>query len=712
VFGGQQVGFYVDVGAYDPVDGSVTKLFYDRGWSGINVEPGSVFERLAADRPRDVNLRMAVLDRKGEAAFTEDPADRGMSRISERAGGFNVPCDTLEGIVAEHGRERPVDFIKIDAEGAEGAIVNATDWRRLRPRVLLIEATLPWSTTLANSGWEPTLLNSGYVRAFFDGINCYYVPEEEWPVLSRHFQAPVNVLDGVVPHSTIRAITEAREETARMEAERANAASALQAVAVRLDESTAAMRDLRSRLEEAETALAVERAGQARLVQELAEAVRERDAAVGARDAALREREEALQTRGQAALLETPPAQADAAGLHTLLRRVAWFAYRLVRPVVRPVAWRVRSFMLGPTLGEVVAVRDTARSIEARIHAMEVATPAPAGTGAVQITPEPGVGTSAAELKRLAQAMEDALMTLAVNNGETRSQAPSGSQQPEPRLRSVTLRLPAGRLADIAVSTTDLSVGAALVAAEGEWEPHVRRYLEATIRPEWTCLDIGANVGVHTLSLAVLAHAGRVVAFEADPANYTILTGNIARLHPPKADVEALNLAVWDESGHLTIGGADELAGCSFVAAGAMDAAMTEERLREVVSADAIAGTALRTRQARIEAVRLDDWASARHLARLDFIKLDVEGAEAHVVRGAHDVIRRLRPVLLVEYNPACAEAYFGQAADALFLELSQRFARICAIEIDGTLSPLPDWPALRERLARGKGWEDLVCLP
>ena len=39
VFGGQETGFYVDVGAYHPVDGSVTKAFYDLGWSGINLEP-------------------------------------------------------------------------------------------------------------------------------------------------------------------------------------------------------------------------------------------------------------------------------------------------------------------------------------------------------------------------------------------------------------------------------------------------------------------------------------------------------------------------------------------------------------------------------------------------------------------------------------------------------------------------------------------------
>src|SRR2546422_7104389 len=53
-------GFYVDVGAGHPNLDSVTQLFYERGWSGINIEPGPHYADLAENRPRDVNLRVAV----------------------------------------------------------------------------------------------------------------------------------------------------------------------------------------------------------------------------------------------------------------------------------------------------------------------------------------------------------------------------------------------------------------------------------------------------------------------------------------------------------------------------------------------------------------------------------------------------------------------------------------------------------------------------
>ena len=47
-------GFYVDVGAADPEELSVTRAFYERGWSGINVEPrDEYFEKLILARPRD-----------------------------------------------------------------------------------------------------------------------------------------------------------------------------------------------------------------------------------------------------------------------------------------------------------------------------------------------------------------------------------------------------------------------------------------------------------------------------------------------------------------------------------------------------------------------------------------------------------------------------------------------------------------------------------
>src|SRR6202163_2212891 len=65
-------GFYVDVGANDPDIDNVTRHFYERGWSGINIEPLSVnSEELRKKRPRDINLEMAVGEQEGTITFYE-----------------------------------------------------------------------------------------------------------------------------------------------------------------------------------------------------------------------------------------------------------------------------------------------------------------------------------------------------------------------------------------------------------------------------------------------------------------------------------------------------------------------------------------------------------------------------------------------------------------------------------------------------------------
>jgi FkbM family methyltransferase len=205
MFSGVTDGFYIDIGAFDPMIGSVTKVFYDQGWSGINIEPGAIFERLAAARPRDTNLNLAVLDYQGSTEFIQDPNDAGMSRVQlasdadaeiEPAGRQTrrVPCDTLDNIVARYAAGRVINFIKIDAEGAEERIINSTDWKVVRPQVLLIEGTAPWTSDLVSENWEPTLLANGYRRGYFDGINLYFVRSEDTGLLA-HFDRPVNVLD-------------------------------------------------------------------------------------------------------------------------------------------------------------------------------------------------------------------------------------------------------------------------------------------------------------------------------------------------------------------------------------------------------------------------------------------------------------------------------------------------------------------------------------
>jgi FkbM family methyltransferase len=493
VFGGQETGFYVDIGAFHPVIGSVTKAFYDRGWSGINVEPGKVFEILAKERPRDINLKMAVLDRTGDVTFTEDPSDPGTSRVGAdpAAAAPLVPCDTLEAIIGAHSRDRPVDFIKIDAEGAEAAIVHSTDWRRLRPRVLLLEATRPWSSVLANEDWEPALLKQGYVRAYFDGINCFYVPEEEAAVLLRYFQVPVNVLDRAERHDdqARHAALQARAiEVAHLTMERDTARAALDGKFAEATRLIGERDDLQAALEiqRAETVrlTALHDLLRATLDYKSAEATRlmeerdrwfaafetsaadsqrltaERDAALAAHGSAAQigDERDALRTALAEKMVEAaqlaemvrtlearvaPPSEATQAVTPVTLsrprvrlrRRAAKAVYRLVRPVVRPVAWRLRTFLTGDLAGQ---IRGLDARIEAVAHTQAHGAPAlaPMQPTIIQMRDD----GAAREMRRLASEMERTLLTLALERPPEPWSHPAPAAEPPPSASSASAR--------------------------------------------------------------------------------------------------------------------------------------------------------------------------------------------------------------------------------------------------------------------------------
>ena len=128
-------GFYIDVGACHPVFHSVTKLFYERGWQGINIEPvPRMFELLADARPRDVNLHMGLSNLEGNLTFYEVPDEIGSSTFAEEhAEGLRRKGHRLEersilvttlARVCELYAGETIDFLKIDVESHEREVLE------------------------------------------------------------------------------------------------------------------------------------------------------------------------------------------------------------------------------------------------------------------------------------------------------------------------------------------------------------------------------------------------------------------------------------------------------------------------------------------------------------------------------------------------------------------------------------------------------------
>ena len=210
-------GFYVSVGAHDPVQNSSTKHFYDLGWHGINIEPvKQVFDRLAEARDRDINLNIGLGDTEGELTFYESPSQQGISALStfsaesaakHRALGIvlnerAVPVSTLAKVCEEHVSQT-IDFMTIDVEGFEAHVIRGADWKLHRPRVLVVEATLPNSPIPSHEDWEPILLDAGYLFASFDGLNRFYVRKEDEDLLPG-LSVGANVFDEYMTYDSYK----------------------------------------------------------------------------------------------------------------------------------------------------------------------------------------------------------------------------------------------------------------------------------------------------------------------------------------------------------------------------------------------------------------------------------------------------------------------------------------------------------------------------
>ena len=140
-------GFYIDVGAYHPHSHSTTYLLYERGWRGIAIDMSeatcSLYRKI---RPRDIVVNAAATDREG--TMTGYFANEIPLRNTIEADGLadwvdysekEVPVRRLDNILAEHPEVQEIDYLNIDAEGAEISVMDGLDLAKWRPKVISIE---------------------------------------------------------------------------------------------------------------------------------------------------------------------------------------------------------------------------------------------------------------------------------------------------------------------------------------------------------------------------------------------------------------------------------------------------------------------------------------------------------------------------------------------------------------------------------------------
>ncbi|MDB5592966.1 MAG: hypothetical protein JWR86_3491 [Enterovirga sp.] len=198
-------------------------------------------------------------------------------------------------------------------------------------------------------------------------------------------------------------------------------------------------------------------------------------------------------------------------------------------------------------------------------------------------------------------------------------------------------------------------------------------------------IDVGANIGLTTLTAARYIPGGRILAVEASPRNCTALRDNLARHGVGIATVCAC--AAGDRAGHVSF---FENSAYGHVVTGAGMAAVpsVEQRLATV-----------------------DDLVAEHGLTRVDLIKIDVEGFEQEVLAGATATLDRFRPAVFLEFNSVCLIASFNRNPRQVLDWLLARFER-AYVWRDGRLIDLRamgEMAFLLEHLARHGGNDDLV---
>jgi len=213
----------------------------------------------------------------------------------------------------------------------------------------------------------------------------------------------------------------------------------------------------------------------------------------------------------------------------------------------------------------------------------------------------------------------------------------------------------------------------------GNYEVGETDLCERLVRRRMTTFDVGANIGLYSLLFSrLVGSAGTVHAFEAEPRNFERLRVNLAL--NDAINVIANDCAVFSESGSVELNMFPE----SFNAWHSLGRPTLPNPY-------APSRTITPTRSIVVRSVSLDDYSASHQIERIDFLKIDVEGAELDVLHGCARLLAR-EAVDLVQFEVSLPQiASLGHSPEAIFDFLKEHGFDTRAIGIDGSLASVAD---------------------
>ena len=172
--------FYIDIGANDPKKFNNTYRFYQRGWTGINIEPNpALFERICEFRQTDININLGIGSDSGHlpfyvinpdtlSTFNKDVADKAVSDGFYLVDTIPIVLTRLDILLKDYQYVENIDFLSLDVEGFELSVLRSNDWNLFRPNFVLIEVNR------AKQEIQDFFEKTGYSNVFENGTNAIY----------------------------------------------------------------------------------------------------------------------------------------------------------------------------------------------------------------------------------------------------------------------------------------------------------------------------------------------------------------------------------------------------------------------------------------------------------------------------------------------------------------------------------------------------------
>ena len=150
IFKNKKKGFYLDIGCGHPIKNNNTYLLNKKGWHGINIDLDKENIKLFNDfRKNDLNLAVAVSDKEGESDLYFYHEKSALNTLSKKNADFQkanitsikkIKTQTINKIIENSPyRDQEIDFLSIDVEGSEIAILKNFNFRKYSPKVIVVE---------------------------------------------------------------------------------------------------------------------------------------------------------------------------------------------------------------------------------------------------------------------------------------------------------------------------------------------------------------------------------------------------------------------------------------------------------------------------------------------------------------------------------------------------------------------------------------------